>query len=64
VSVNNVGIHDFLAMTHEFHPEWTVFAVEASIQDVERALADFHQCCEQDSHVPFHLQTITSMMLS
>jgi hypothetical protein len=57
-----VGVRDFLAMTSEFHPEWSVFAVEASIEEVERALADFPQARGQDHDVPFYQQARTGSL--
>jgi hypothetical protein len=59
---SKVGVQDFLVMTSEFHPEWSVFAVEASIEEVERALAEFPQVREQDSNVSLHLQTRTGSL--
>jgi hypothetical protein len=37
VSNTKLGIQDFLTMTDEFHPEWSVFAVEASIEQSDRS---------------------------
>lgn len=53
-----LGVQDFLEMTDQFHPEWSVFAVEASIEQVEEALSKLQQSRQQDSDVSIHLQTI------
>jgi hypothetical protein len=57
VSSAKLGVKDFLAMTDEFHPEWSVFAVEASIEQVEDALSML-QSRKPDSNVSIHLQKI------
>lgn len=53
-----LGVQDFLTMTDEFHPEWSVFAVEASIEQIEEALSAFPQSREPDRNVAVHLQTV------
>lgn len=57
MSGNKVGVHDFLEMTSEFHPQWSVFAVEAPIEVVEEALSKFQHARPKETAVPFYLQT-------
>jgi hypothetical protein len=62
MSSSKLGIKDFIAMTDEFHSEWSLFAVESTIKDVVDFLASYYRARNLENNVSIRLQTISGTL--
>lgn len=56
ISNAKLGVRDFLEMADEFHPEWSLFAVEAKLEEVESTFTKLRKPRRQESNIAIHLQ--------
>jgi hypothetical protein len=58
-----LGVRDFLEMADEFHPEWSLFAVEAKLEEVESTFIKLRKSHKQESNIAIHLQESNRTLL-
>jgi hypothetical protein len=58
MSLTKLGIKDFINMTDEFHPTWSLFAVESSFEEVVEFSTHFYSSLKVNNDIEVYLQTI------
>jgi hypothetical protein len=58
MSFTKLGIKDFINLTDEFHPTWSLFAVESSFEEVVEFSTHFYEPLKVNNEISVCLQTI------
>jgi hypothetical protein len=58
MSSTKLGIKDFINMTDEFHPTWSLFAVESSFEDVVEFSTHFYKSLKVNNNISIYIQNV------